>query len=337
MVVTVGVLFMALIALMALTVDSGVLHNERQELQNGADAAALAVAFSCARGSCDTALATEYAVANARTGGSTTVEAVNIDPTAQTVEVITRTADTPLEAMKASGPDAALVRARGKARWGAVGAAATAPFVISECDVETGLALQGGLLPATPPPSGAGVVIPFHDSTQTDVTLIPKCPSHTGMDSDGDGFMPGGFGKIVVDENCKVTTRIEVNADGTEDEWIDAKTGTAMPPDWRCLNINSVMAIPVFGDYRVISGADEYRIVTYVGFYVTGYRFPGYQNNPPNCKSALATQLGVPVGAITGQAYCVSGHFVNYTIADGAFCTDPSLCPFGIMTARMTY
>ncbi len=49
----------------ALVIDVGQLYQERAELQNGADAAALGVAKSCALGTCDPSVATSYADANA--------------------------------------------------------------------------------------------------------------------------------------------------------------------------------------------------------------------------------------------------------------------------------
>ena len=62
----------------ALVVDVGQLYQERAELQNGADAAALGVAKSCALGACDPSVAGTFADANASnlTGGSAGVSLV---------------------------------------------------------------------------------------------------------------------------------------------------------------------------------------------------------------------------------------------------------------------
>lgn len=54
----------------ALVIDVGQLYVERAQLQNGADAAALAVAKSCAGGPCAPGMATQYADANASDGVS---------------------------------------------------------------------------------------------------------------------------------------------------------------------------------------------------------------------------------------------------------------------------
>src|SRR5712671_3395169 len=76
----VGVLVAVLVAcgvllgIGALAVDVGQLYSERAQLQNGADAGALAVAKSCAEGSCASGGATLYANKNSADG----VSAVNL-------------------------------------------------------------------------------------------------------------------------------------------------------------------------------------------------------------------------------------------------------------------
>ena len=61
-----------LLGMGALVIDVGQLYQNQAELQNGADAAALAIAKSCSEGSCTPAIATSYADANASglTGGT---------------------------------------------------------------------------------------------------------------------------------------------------------------------------------------------------------------------------------------------------------------------------
>ncbi len=67
-----------LLGLGAMVIDVGQLYQERAELQNGADAAALAVAKSCALGTCAASLAAQYADENASklTGGKAAVSQV---------------------------------------------------------------------------------------------------------------------------------------------------------------------------------------------------------------------------------------------------------------------
>ena len=59
-----------LLGMAALVVGVGQVYAERAQLQNGADAAALAVAKSCALGSCDQGLAERYAAENSSSGSA---------------------------------------------------------------------------------------------------------------------------------------------------------------------------------------------------------------------------------------------------------------------------
>jgi len=67
-----------LLGMGALAIDVGQIYQNRAELQNGADGGALAVAKSCALGSCDTGVAGNYATANASalTGNNAAVDLV---------------------------------------------------------------------------------------------------------------------------------------------------------------------------------------------------------------------------------------------------------------------
>lgn len=322
MVVAVGVMFVALAVVLTMVIDTGIVTNERAELQSGADAAALAVAHSCARpGGCNTALADEYTTANARSGGTSAVESVSVNTGAGRVEVVTRTSDTPLSAAKLMGRNTALVRARGRARWGAAGSipGGTFPFAISGCDVDKGIADQGGYINIPPTPSGVGTIIKFHDSTNTAASAANMCPSRFPFDDNADGKLPGGFGKLELDPAtpCKVKTY----TDGIGNVWAPVAEGASTPPDWRCLQMNQINYIPVYGDFRVVAGSDEYRIVGYAAFYLTGIKMPGYTDNPP----------------CTGSDTCFSGWFTTGTVAGAPLCTNPSLCSFGVMTVKLSY
>lgn len=321
MMVAFAAILVPMLAVMVFMVfDVGTVSNERGELQSGADAAALAVAHSCARASgCDPSLAGEYVLANARTGGTTSVESVTVDTSAGTVEVVARTPDTPLSGgnLIPGNPTEALVRARGRAMWGASGGipGGTFPFTISACEVDEALASQGGPVPIPPAPVGVGTVILFHDDTGTN-----ECPSRFPFDDDGDGMLAGGFGKLALDgtDSCKVTTY----TDGNGDVWAPAVTGASTPPDWRCLQVGEINYIPIFGDFvGPPTHSRAYRITGYAAFYVTGYKMPGYQLNAP----------------CSGSDTCVSGWFTQGVVSGGPICADPSICGFGVNVVRLMY
>jgi len=143
--VFVAVVLVALLALTAFAVDFGRMWEERRQLQNGADAAALAVAEDCARDLCD-GLYDEYAIAdlyaddNARDGFA---EAwmVELDLDAQTVTVHNRTedpgGDNHFDMLFAGivGFDGFTVGAQATVAWGGLASdIATIPIIISDCE-----------------------------------------------------------------------------------------------------------------------------------------------------------------------------------------------------------
>ncbi len=169
----------------AMVVDVGQLYQERAELQNGADAAALGVAKSCVLGSCDPSLAQHYADSNASalTGHSAGVSLVcgsgvglagcpqgsgaptGCPPptTANYVEVFTATQTAsggsllpPVFARTLLGGSAyngTQVLACSQATWGAPTTGTTAAFTVSACewDQATQLGTLFGPAPPYPP------------------------------------------------------------------------------------------------------------------------------------------------------------------------------------------
>lgn len=140
--VLVGILMIPLLGFAAILVDVGALYAERAQLQNGADAAALAIAQECAEDSkCDapSALAASFANQNSNDGTSNVLTPTF--PTAISVLVTTSTRDAATGAPALSHPfaqfigiDASTVGAKATAEWGALRSAKTLPLAISLCD-----------------------------------------------------------------------------------------------------------------------------------------------------------------------------------------------------------
>ncbi|MDH3730674.1 MAG: Tad domain-containing protein [Acidimicrobiia bacterium] len=142
--VFVALLLVMLFGMVAFAVDTGALYQERRELQNGADAAVLAIAEDCGRGtvSCDTSTATDtaeaYADDNAGDDRARIFELI-LDTSAQTIEVATETETTdggtifrPFFA-QVIGFTGTTVGARAKAAWGSA-AGGELPITVSECE-----------------------------------------------------------------------------------------------------------------------------------------------------------------------------------------------------------
>ena len=80
--ITVALMMTVLLGVGALVIDLGALYVEKRELQNGADAAALAIAQGCAAGDCGApgAIAQQYVNLNARDGVSGVGEVCGVGP-----------------------------------------------------------------------------------------------------------------------------------------------------------------------------------------------------------------------------------------------------------------
>lgn len=136
MVVLLGVLLTVGLVLVALAVDSGRLVQERFQLQDGADAGALAIALDCAAIGCPgdpAGVANGYLAANSdpRTGAGGAAVAINGDAVSGSVRVEARNPTLPLSG--AQGADSVSVGAAGVAVWGPSGTGATAPLGFADC------------------------------------------------------------------------------------------------------------------------------------------------------------------------------------------------------------
>jgi hypothetical protein len=271
-IVWVALMMTVVLGMGALVLDVGQLYAERRELQNGADAAALAVAQDCAGGDCrdETATAGTYADENAHDGKAGIDEVCGsgpgLVPCAATpagvpardwVKVTTVTPDddkVDFAFAPILGHDDATVDAAAVAAWGSVGRATTIPVTFSKCEyIELGGDVDAGTFP-----SGLNYIY-FHDTT--DAGTCPAGPS--GAD------LSGGFGWLDSSHEC----RVEVTAGG----WLDDKPGNGVPngcepTDWRSAEV----LVPIFDRTNGLTGSNgQYHLAGFAGFRVHGYRFPG--------------------------------------------------------------
>ena len=273
--VVVAVMMVALLGMGALVIDVGQLYVERRELQNGADAAALAVAQDCADGDCDEMpIAQTYANDNAKDGKAGVDEVCGSvssgltdtdcdDPPAHDpdfpnwVKVDTVTPDddqVDFVFAPILGHDTGTSGADAVAAWGSMGKATTLPLTFSKCEYnELGGNVQTGTFP-----HGLNYIY-FHDTS--DAGTCKAGPS--GAD------LPGGFGWLAPSGTCGV----EVTADG----WVNDKTGNGVPnvcqpSDWQ----NREVLVPIYDDTNDLNGSNgRYHVAGFAGFRVHGYRFPG--------------------------------------------------------------
>jgi Flp pilus assembly protein TadG len=300
-----------LIGFLAFAVDVAALYQERRELQNGADAAAIAIAEDCARGSqpCTdpvaTATAESYADANAGDGRSI-VDDVELDTATRTVrvEVSTETADggtvfRPFFA-QVIGFDGTTVGAEASAAWGYLAGLETIPIIISDCEWERETNNGADLHEGDPPYSGDPSLLLFHTGNHN----ADDCAAQAGHDTDGDDRLPGGFGWLDTGGDCEAS----VAADG----WVGEDPGSSpsngcSAAELRDEILNQVVFIPYFRDVNGLGGANgEYEVAGFGALYVTGYNFGGQYKEPGGA--------GTPCN---GAVRCLEGYFVERAIPDG--------------------
>lgn len=279
--VLVGVMLAVVLGLAGMAVDLGVVYAERRELRTAADAAALAIAEDCARGtrSCDQATAlntaTLYAHANAW-DGSSVVESVDLNisgPRTGSVRVVTSAWDAasnqagvPVPLMSLLGIDRVSVGAAATAIFDHPGSGGGVPLTIDTC--EFAMATANGATMGV----GSRTLLIFKE-------LAPEpqeyCPAgNAGQDA------PGSFGWLL-------TNGVDCWASATiQPPWPQADTGVSPstgcdPIDLRGL-VGQDLVIPVYYDIcRDAAGeecSDEYVVgsADVVGGANTYYAIAGF-------------------------------------------------------------
>jgi Flp pilus assembly protein TadG len=328
-----------LLGLAALVIDVGQLYQERAELQNGADAAAIAVAKSCALGSCTPLIAGQLADDNASslTGGTEGVSLVcgsgglgscppatgslascPAAPPAGTnfVDVYTSTQTAsgstllpPVFATSLMGASykGTTVRACAQAEWGPPSRASTTALAISACEWD--LATQQGTVFASAPPYSQNPL----PSASFDQVLTYAPWNGTGCATEpagADGPRTFGWARVT-GGGCTVPVT------GPTLYW----TGTGPATSAACVTAlqqaqqsQVPILVPVY--VSADNDHDEYVLKGFAYLVVTGYNLPG--------GFAEADWLN-PANTCTGSTYCLTGYFVQGVIPSTGSFASPSL------------
>ena len=280
--VVVALLMVPLIGFAALGVDVAGMWAERQQLQTGADAAALAVAQDCARGSCSDAAATAQSIARLNVNDRQVTTSI----TSRTAGGVTVRADGSRQHVFAPliGVDTSQITTTATVRWGAPsGGTAVLPLAFSWCEfsAQTG----GGL------PSG---------TTERTIKLT-KSSGVTSCTGPSRNLVPGGFGWLESPSRCHSTT-------ATGDQ-VMSDPGNSVPNSCSLADFTALLGktvlLPLFDDYGGEGSSAWYRIYGYAAFTVTGYDFSGqYSTSPSPCH---------------GNERCVSGYFTRFVDQSSAF------------------
>lgn len=316
--------FGVLLGMGAIVIDVGFIYQERAELQNGADAGALAVARGCATGAstCLVNKANYYANHNAKDGVSTVDKVCGFDgdgvlsscpaPTGKItdcpakpstgtkyvdVHTSTQTAggDTllpPSFARALAGNasyEGSRVLACARAAWGPPKSATTIAFTISWCEWSQATADGSAFGPTPPatPPLSVHRVLKLHTTSGT------GCPSGP---SGSDG--PGEFGWVdESDSDCSVLINNNTySSDTGASAGNDCKTALASAYASR-----KAVYLPIYNKVTGTGTGGTYTLAGFAGFVVTGYWLPGasqkdWLTNKNECK---------------GSEKCIAGYFVE--------------------------
>jgi hypothetical protein len=259
-------MLLVLIGAGALAVDTGQIYAERAQLQNAADSSALAVADSCAKGSCKTALsgasslAARIADANSNDNAST-VKSIDTSVAFQ-VTVATSTKDgksgagflSKLFASALTNAPPATVGATATATWQKTPPPGAFPLIFDQCQVKSTYA-----------PLGTTVLIKEHGKS-------PCVGSPSGH------HIPGGFGWLDSTGACSADT----DAGG----WVGSDPGNSKTPDdclpvlnsWRAAIDHSkkqyaIGYFPLFDDGDKGGKNGRFHVVGYAKVEIHGWSF----------------------------------------------------------------
>ncbi len=326
-----------LLGLGALVIDVGQIYQERAELQNGADAAALAVAKSCATGStCTPSLAAQYANENASklTGGTAGVilvcgsfgglGACPASSGAMTdcppppagsqgyVDVHTATQTSggstviaPILARTLLGNDnytGTTVQACAQASWGGPASGNTVAFAISACSWDSWTSVGTNFAPAPP------AVPPASYDHQLNLSNLGNNASCSGEASGSDGS--GAFGWA---EDQTGTCGIF-----TDTATFPAATGAAAGATCQTAlaaaqSSRKAILLPVYTTVTGTGSNAVFKLKGFAAFVVTGYSLPGFfasdwlknSNNSCSykCIDGYFTKALIPGGNGGGGTY----------------------------------
>jgi Flp pilus assembly protein TadG len=321
-----------LLGIGVLVEDTGQLYQNRAELQNGADAAALGVARSCALGTCTPSVATSYADANASklTGNLAGVDLVcgsgslggcpassgamtdcPASPTGLSfvdVHTSTRTPNgtllPPVFARTLPGNSnyqGTNVKACAQAEWGPAEQSNSLAFAVSWC--------EWNRLGANP--FGTEVAIIAHGNAN-------PCTGPSGQQ------LAGGFGWLA-GSNCTASLNLSnpplITAENKPGKSLPAGCVTAIKND-----LNTVVFLPVFNNYTLTGNNGTFYLVGLVAFYLNGWiNMPSGLPDayPPQYPAKQQAQAFCAAQAVKGSGggsndTCLFGYFTHALVPVGS-------------------
>jgi len=335
--VIVAILLVALVGVSAMVVDIGSLYAERRQLQNAADAAALAVAIDCAKTTCagmSSAMntATAQANANSNDNASTVTQICGTSPglspcmpaapiaswdcpaapssgalaTAPYVMIRTQTLNGGSSLMPpifarvlVRGYTGTTVKACARAAYGAPSSAQVVAVTESLCEWMAATSNGSNYAPAPP--------YPPNPAASYDRVIYLHTTSKSGSCKAGPAGsdLPGGFGFLDDPTNTCSTT---VSTSGTYGDNTGASVSQACKTALSAAQAGKyIVYLPIYKSVTGTGTNGVYTLAGFAAFVITGYHLPGFQAN-----SWLTGKL-----PCTGSDKCISGFYTQGLIPGG--------------------
>jgi hypothetical protein len=328
--IVVAIMMVALLGMAALAVDVGAMYAEKAQVQNAADAGALAIAGDCAGGACgDTdATATQLANSNSNDAASGVTSVTFPAPTTVRVETFARAAGSDADSFslyfaRLMGFDTTEIHAVAEASWGPPDSGSTLPWTVSECVFRDFLTpSQRAELDSTAnftgDPIATHILLRYDENT----------PDYAGCVAQN-GYEPGGFGWLEANADC--------SADITADGIVNGQPGNSFPKvggsDKVCQDVlkgilNEPVLIPLFSSAINGGGSKtQYTLIGFAAFQVTGYKFgggPGLTHNDTSAPSC------------TGMCRGLQGFFTRFVTLDEGRIATGDAPNFGASKVELT-
>jgi hypothetical protein len=318
--VTTALALVVLLGFAAIAIDVGMMYEERAQLQNGADSAALAIAQNCIESPamCSASasqLASDIAQHNTRDNLS---EIASLTfPTSASVRVQTQAKDGQADAGKLAlsiapllGVDDPSISAAASASWGGPGTGpAMLPIAVSHCQATKAFEQ-----------SGSTVVLDI-----TGKSSLPGC-AHEGHP------VPGGFGWF------RQGSKAECGQETSYDDIVFSDPGNDFAASCdevlkNLLNksIGDTLLLPVYDSTSDSGNNAKYYISGWIAFKVTGWNFGGSAKDDNNVNVREHANQGLCTGSCRG----IIGSFVRYASLDELY-TDDGPLTYGAAVVKLS-
>jgi hypothetical protein len=330
--VVVALLMVPLIGFVAISVDVAAAYAERQQLQNGVDAAALAIAQECALNGCPS---TPETIADSMVAGNNNYGA--IDNVAVDMSKPGRATVTAIEAEKnwfapllSSSFGATTVTADATSNWGGIGSTKSLPLIFSACVIENYIKTVGnsfifeaGRYKLASSPS-AIVTINAVTNGGGNIGELSK-----GCTLQGTGHFnptpPGGFGVITEAGTADCDVATTVNEPVLAGQGANLGGACTFQTLVDIVNSGEPIAIPVHNGHSGNGNGATYNVYGHVGFRLTGFGL--------NLGGSDKTYGTAGCSGSGNNKQCITGQFVTLVDADAEL--DPTAPNLGSFTFKL--